>query len=668
MNSIKQKILNELSQKNFIDLEFLYSKEAFLEYDWLLKELLDCEKQKFNDLILKDFSMISFGELVDFSNFSYLFWIVDFFSWVRARDEYESLLEKYRHLYQEFLNEISFNKKYYEIFKYFESKSDLTQEQKRIISLEIKDFELNWINLAPEKQQKLKEINLELSSLSDKFENNVLKSKKEFSYFIDDFEKIKDLPESSINEAKKLSESQWKKWYLFNATPAFYTDILTYCSDRKIRKDFYSAKNTTASFWKYDNRENVLNQLKLRQEKAKILWFETFGDYTLSDKMAKSPKKVFEVLDPLFQKSTEFMQRDLDILKNYFKIDEINYWDVAYYENLYLKQNFDFDKKEFKNYFCFEDLMEYLQKTAFEFLWVDLRPTKAKTYGENIFCYEVYFRDNFIWYYFLDAFYNDNKSPWAWADILRAKHHNNWELVQNIVYNSCNFLKSNTWKTPLTIDEAETLFHEFGHAVHALLSKSKYSSLNGFFVEWDFVELPSQLNENWVWSKTWLKFSTKHIKTWNCVWDDLIEKYFKSKNFLSSYYLYIQLVYTLLDLELHSDFDCKTVWELDKKYFEIVNKWAIIKREDNFKLLNAFSHLFSWSYASLYYSYLWAEMLEADIFAKIENMWMYDKKVWENYIKHIIEPWCLIPAWELFFNFMWRNLDIQAFVKRRWII
>jgi peptidyl-dipeptidase Dcp len=249
---------------------------------------------------------------------------------------------------------------------------------------------------------------------------------------------------------------------------------------------------------------------------------------------------------------------------------------------------------------------------------------------------------------------------------LRSKDYINDKLP--LVINVCNFQKVENSPVLLTMWDTETLFHEFWHALHEMLSESKYSELSWFNVEWDFVELPSQLHENWVWEKESLKKLAKHYKTWESLSTEILDNLEKLKTYMSWNFVTRQNEFALLDMYLYSEEVPKNVEELDKKAINLVNKYWIFKRDDDYKMYASFNHIFGWGYAAGYYSYMWAEIIEKDIWEEIKKHWIFNTKITKKFLDTILSQWTRKKASELFEDFMGRGVDSEAFMKNKWLI
>lgn len=658
---LKQKLINELQSDGFPDLKFIYSDEILDIAPQMLEEFLEIDKQKFEDFLKIENKDLTFDSFEDESNLDYFWSLLNHLQGVDNVEKIRKIVDDFRPTLQDFWNYVAYNKDYFDKLLYVEDNLDLDEEQTRIMYLRIKWFKDRWIDLPKDKQDRLNELNKELSKLADDFSNNIVDDEALFEYLITDFEVIKDLPEEVLELSKKSAEEKWKDWYLFDADPTSYVAIMKYCHDKKIRKDFAVVSYSFASKWKYDNRENILNILKLKKEKSKILGYKNYAELSLNSKMADSPEQIFELIEGISEKAYKKAEVELQELKTYFNLENIDSEDLAYYTRIFKEEKYDIDDKELKKYFEFENTLSYLHNISKEFYWIEL--TEISTDYEDIRAYEVHKDWVMISYYFLDPFYRKTKRAWAWADSLREKEYFPKTKLP-IIVNVCNFQKTD-WKITLSMRDVETIFHEFWHALHDISSESKYSELSWFWVEWDFVELPSQLLENWVADRESLQRLAKHVDTWEWLSVDMLDKLDNLKTFMSGTFVAKQNEFALLDMILFSSSISETVEELDKKVLEIVNKYSIFKRWEDYKMYCSFWHIFWWAYAAGYYSYMWAEIIEADVFSRIKELWMFDRKVWEKLLNTIIWQWTRKTATELFFDFMWREVDNTAFMERK---
>ncbi len=660
------KIINELQKNNFPNLEFLFSAEALKSATEVLKFLLKEEKKEFEEFLLKDDKTLRFESFDDEWLLDYYWSLLNHYQNVNNSDEMRKIIDWFRPELQDFWNYVAYNENLYKKTVYCYENTELNSDQKRSLELRIKGFKDRGINLEETQKEQLKSLNKVGAELSNTFSNNIVDDEAGFEYVIEDFEVIKDLPEDVLENAKNNAKEKGKTGYLFDADPTGYVAILKFCSDRNIRKDFEKSHNSFASKWKFDNREIILNILKNKQEKSKILGYKNYAEMSLNSKMAESPKQIFELIQWISKKAKIKAEWEQEELKQYFQLEEIKSYDVWYYSRKYKEEKYNLDEKELKKYFEYENVLNYLHNFVNKFLGLELKEVKVPVYHDSIKVYEVHRNGEQIAYYFLDAFYRKEKRGWAWADNLREKSNFGWNKKLPVVINCCNFLQSET--TLLTMRDVETLFHEFGHAIHEMVSQSELSELSWFNVEWDFVELPSQLLENWVSDRESLSQLAKHYQTGDSIPDDILDRLDDLKTYMTWAAVLGQNTFALLDMHLYSEEIPESIEKLDEKTLEIVNSYALNKRDSDYKMYCAFWHIFGGGYSAGYYSYMWAEILEADVFDKIKKDGMFDSEVWNKLIDTLIGQWTRKKAWDLFEDFMWRNVSNEAFMERKGLV
>ena len=674
--NIKNKIIQELEKKDIPDLAFLSSEEVLNIAEELLLELLEEEKKDFQEKLKIDNSKINFDLFEKESKLNFFWSLINHFNSTNSNDKLRKIIENIESKLTEFWNEVAYSKRYFEMLEYCLENCNLDKEQNKVISDAIKHYKVRWINLSEEKQEQLKKINLELSELSTKFSNNVLDDEKQFEYFLEDDEFLKEFPESDLENARNLYKEKIKNnppltpafntkgvenWYAFDSSSSSYIAIMKYCSSSKIRKYFADAHSSFASKWKFDNRENVLKIIELKNKKAKILWYKNYAELSLEFKMADSPKQVIDLLSDLSQKAKKKAEKEIEEIKEFFRLKELNSWDMAYYSRILKEKKYKLDDKKLKEYFEFENTKKALFETVKKLYGIEMKPhPNPFLIGEGIELYKVYKDWKFISYFIWDYFYNENKRSWAWNVELRDK----FKDKKAIFSNNMNFIKSKNWKTLLTLSEVETIFHEFGHAIHWMLSSNrvKYSDL-WYNVEWDFIELPSQIMEKWASSEFTIKNVAKHYKTWETLSDELFEalqklKYFGTWNFILS-----QTIYWVTDMMFFSWEKFKNIEDLNKKFLEKVNELSIFKKWDDYKMYCSFSHIFDWAYSAGYYSYMWADIIVEEIWSEFKKNWVYDKKTAQKFYDKILWAGSIKKASEMFKDFMGRWVKIDAFLE-----
>jgi len=665
--NIKQQIISELETEKFPNFKFLFSDEVLDISTKILDELLEEEKLDFENRLKLDNKKINFEIFHKESNLSTFWSYLNHLNNVASGDKIRKIIEDFEPKLTEFWNEISYSKRNFEMLEYCLKNCELDEEQNKIISEEIKSYKIRWIALEKEKQEQLKKINLELSELSTKFSNNVLDDEKKFEYFLETDEFLKEFPESDLENAKKLAEKKWKKWYAFDSSASSYLAIMKYCSNSDIRKYFAESHSSFASKGKFDIRKIILKLIELKNKKAKILWYKNYAELSLEYKMAESPEEVLELIEDLSRKAKPKALEEIEEIKQYFWLKELKSWDMAYYSRILKEKKYKLDDKKLKKYFEFENTKKALFDTVKKLYNIEMKPCRdvlAKhLYNQDIEVYEVYKDWKFISYFMWDYFYNENKRSWAWADELRDR----FEDKKSIVINTMSFVKNNNLKTLLTLWEVTTMFHEFGHAIHSMLSKSKYSDLSGFWVEWDFVELPSQIMEKWASDDLTINNVAKHFETGEKLPKELLDSLEKLKYFWNWNFVLGQNTYWIIDMMFYSGIEFKNTEDLDEKFLKKVNEFSVFTKEKEYKMYTSFSHIFAWWYSAGYYSYMWADILVDEIWVEFKKHWVYDKQIATKFEQKILWAGSIKKAKEMFEDFMWRSVSIEAFLEEKWL-
>lgn len=660
---MKIKLLNELQKKWIPDFSLFHTPEAINLIPDLLWELLDQEKADFQALLSKENESLTFEDFVPESQLAYLWKIINHFDAVAANEEIRAIIADFRPKYEDFVNEVAYAQPYYQKLLRANEHFEKNADQKRWFDLTLKAFEQRGIALPAEEQEQLKNLNKQLSELGEKFQHNVVDEQSAFLLYFDDEADFQEMPEELLAKMKALAGEKWG--LAVNADPNLLLAVSKYCSNPEIRKQVAFQREQWASQGKFDNRPLVLELLKLNQEKAKILGYANAGEMFLRSTMAQSPDQVFDFIKPISAKAMQKAKSEVNILQEAFHLSELQSWDLAYYTRKYKEENFALNEEELKQYFEFESVLKWLHSFVFKFLGVELRKMESD-FSTSPYqkWYEVYHKGELTAYYMLDAFYRKGKRPWAWADYLREKGSGQLPIVVNV----CNFQKAESWPSLLYLRDVETLFHEFGHALHAMLSGSPYADLSGFNVEWDFVELPSQLMENWVSDPEALKSLAKHYQTWLPMPEKLVQTLQELKTFMMGNWVSRQNELALLDMMLYTSAVPHSIKELDQKVLEFINQYSIFPRGEEYKMYCSFLHIFGGGYEAKYYSYMRAELLEADVFQKIKKAWIFNPEVWSAYKEKILIPWTRKPASELFLDFMQRKPSDEALMKKYGLI
>lgn len=667
---MKSQILNTLSEFWIPDFSLFISSESEKEVLALLFDLLEQEKSNFRALLSKLKDNSSREELLNLPNdqlfeilelnvnenqLSTLWNLVNHLYSVGLAPNFREIIEQFQGEYLAFADEISYSQDYYLINRDAAQKEGRTSEEIRIFTLRLEDFEHRGINQPEAIQSQIKTINQKIAKLSDQIQNNVVDDQQNFSYTTDNLEAFSHMPALSLEKIKNTSKESWK--LTIDADPNILIDILRYCDDSQIRQDIYWIREERASKAPYNNKPLILELLKLEEEKAKLLWYWSFADYQLKLRMAGSSENAKNMIQQIFEKAFPKAQEEIETLKNHYQLDKLEPRDLAYYTRKYKEEVFELQEEKLKEYFEFTHVLNWLHSFVGKFFGIEIKKTWETK--DNLY-YEVFKDWNLISYFFLDAFYRPGKRPGAWADILRAKNTNQLPIILNV----CNFQKVQSWPTLLKLSDVETLFHEFGHALHAMLAESKYAELNGFNVEWDFVELPSQLLERWASEAESLQQLSKHYQTWAPLPNKSLENIKKLSTFMMGNWVIRQNELAILDLTLYSESTPENIETLDQKILKIVNQYSLFKRDEKYQMYCSFLHIFGGGYAAGYYSYMRAEALEADVFSKIKKKGLFNPEIWHLYRDQILAQGTKKPAIELFEDFMGRELDPQALIEK----
>ena len=543
----------------------------------------------------------------------------------------------------------------------------LNASQKKLIKNEITAFELSGVAL-PEKQKvKFKEIQSNLSKLSSSFDENILDSINSFKLVITDKNSLKGIPNDVINSALMRAKTKKSKGWLFTIDFPSYLPIMQYADNRKLRKDIYYAYSTKASslFKKeFDNTNNINNILKLKYQLSKLLGYPNISSMLLRTKMAKSSKEVTSFLSKLTKNATKAALRDIadikDIAKE-FNITEPKAWDIPFLSEKLKKRRFNITDDEIKQYFPVNNVLNGLFNICKKIYGLTIYEKKASTWHKDVKFFEIYDKKKeLVGKFYLDLYAREHKRGGAWMDEAISKYKFENEKDNPVAFLTCNFMPPTNSDAYLTHDEVITLFHEFGHGLHHLLTEVTEYSISGIKgVEWDAVELPSQFMENYCWEWSVIKDMTYNNKTKTYMPKNLFTKLLESKNFQSGMQTLRQVEFALFDIKLHSEYNPK-----NKNFMKILEdvraKVSIIDAPRWNKFPHSFSHIFSGGYSAAYYSYKWAEVLSADAYSLFEEIGILSKTAGSKFRKEILSKGGSRSAMESFIAFRGRKPNIQA--------
>ncbi|WP_459211037.1 M3 family metallopeptidase [Aquimarina rhabdastrellae] len=577
-------------------------------------------------------------------------------------------------LLSEYGNDIALN---IDLFKRIEvvynnkASLDLTPEQTTLLDKSYKSFARNGATLPEEKKQQLRAIDKELATLSLSFGENVLAETNKFELFITDENDLDGLPEGAKEAAKALAIAKEKEGWLFTLDYPSYIPFMTYVKNRALRKKMALAF-ASKGFHNddLDNQKNVLSIVKLRHQRAQLLGYDSHAYYVLEQRMAEKPEKVFTFLNDILAKAKPAAQKEFDRLQNFAKeldnIDRLESWDKAYYSEKLKQQLFDLNDEQLKPYFKLENVIDGVFTIAGKLFDLQFEEvTTIDVYHNEVKTYKV--MDNqgqFISYLYADFHPRSGKRNGAWMTSYKSQMRVNGEDQRPHISIVCNFTKPTPSKPSLlTFNEVTTLFHEFGHALHGMLANTTYPSLSGTSVYWDFVELPSQVLENWCYEKEALELFAKHYETGEVIPIELIEKIKASASFLEGMATLRQLSFGLLDMAWHSQ-DPSNITDVKAFEVEAFKNTSLFPNIAENCMSTAFSHIFQGGYSSGYYSYKWAEVLDADAFAHFKEHGIFNKDISSKFKEHILSKGGTENPMTLYKRFRGKEPQPDALLKR----
>ncbi len=584
------------------------------------------------------------------------------------RDGYEYVVDKLT----DFYTKVGQNKELFEAYKNIQ-KQNLNEEETQAVAKAIKGFQVSGVDLDESKRQRLQQISQELAQLSTKFENNVLDATMSWVYATDDISELQGLPQSTIDAAiEKSKQKETGKKYALGIDIPTYIAVMQQADSRTLREKWYKAYCTRASKnadeTKFDNDNIISKTLKLRIEKSKLLGFESYAEYSLYTKMAETPNQVLELLNNLLDKSKSQAQAELKELKDFAKSigfdDELKPWDVSYYSEKLKKAKYDFTAEELRKYFPLEKVQNGLFTILNKIYGLEVKEnTSYKKYIEEQQSFKFYKNDKYIGTIICDYFARDNKRGGAWMDGSRTAYLKPDNTKQSpVAYVTCNFLSPSKDGANITHDDVVTLFHEFGHALHHILSKVSVPSISGTNgVEWDAVELPSQFMENFCWCKEGLDIISGS-RDGKKLTDEQINKLGGTRHFQSALGMVRQLEFAIFDMNIHHK-KCVSVESVQAELDAIRSNLNLIKTSSYNKFQNGFSHIFAGGYAAGYYSYKWAEILSSDVFSRFEDEGILNSEIGQDLLENIISKGSARDAMANFVAFMGRKPSEEALLR-----
>lgn len=596
-----------------------------------------------------------------------------------ASEAHRALAKDIYPKYTAFSSDISLDEEIFQKVKVVYDKRnslDLNKEQLKLIEKTYLSFSRNGALLDPEGKEKLRTMDQELSVLGPKFAENVLKATNSFEMLLDQKSDLEGLPEGAIEAAAHSAESKGHKGqWLFNLQMPSYLPFLTYAKNRALREKMWRAYNSKAFKDSFDNQENIKKIVTLRHQRAQLLGFKTHADFVLAERMAKDPVTVKDFLMKLLEPSKMAAQKDFDEVRAFAKetegISDLQPWDFAYFSEKLKEQKYAFNEEDLRPYFKLENVVEGVFEHARRLYGLTFKETKeAPVYHPEVKAYEVFEEKTgkYISLFYTDFFPRETKKGGAWMTTFRDQGLLDGEVRRPHVSIVCNFTKPTPTKPSLlSYDEVRTLFHEFGHALHGMLSECTYRTLSGTNVYWDFVELPSQIMENWVGEKEGLDVFARHYETNAPIPAELVEKIKKSARFQAGWASLRQLQFGLLDMSWHSQ-DPGKITDVDDFEVTATQTTRLIPKVPGTNNSCSFSHIFAGGYSAGYYSYKWAEVLDADAFEFFKEKGLFDSEVANKFKENVLSRGGTEHPMELYKKFRGREPDPQALLRRDGLI
>ncbi|MGM0774133.1 MAG: oligopeptidase A, partial [Pseudomonadota bacterium] len=592
------------------------------------------------------------------------------------RKVYKNCLEKLT----EYSTELSQNAELCDAYKKLAESDEfgkLNEAQRKSVENTLRDFHLGGVDLPEEKKKRYADLSMELSELSNRFSDNVLDATQHWFRHITNVEELAGVPESALDGAKQAARQKDLDGYVITLDfPSFYP-VLTYCENRDLRREVYEAFVTRASDMgpdagTWDNTPVMAEILKRRHAMAQLLGFNNYAERSLATKMARSVDEVLDFLNQLAAKSKPMAEQEFADLKAFAKdtygVEDLQAWDIGYFSEKLRHQRYDISPETLRPWFPVNKVVPGLFAVAEKLfdVQIEARPD-VETWHPDVTAYCISRNgEPLAWFYF-DLFARQGKRGGAWMADCRVRWRNlRGQLQLPVAFLTCNFTPPVNGKPSLlTHDEVTTLFHEFGHGLHHMLTQVDVldvSGING--VAWDAVELPSQFLENWCWNPESLALIASHYETGEPLPEDLLQKMLAAKNFQSGMAMVRQLEFSLFDFRLHAEFTNEAPTNPLEMHRKVRSEIAVVQAPAFNRFPNSFSHIFSGGYAAGYYSYKWAEVLAADAFSLFEEHGIFDPETGKAFLHNILEKGGSREPMELFKAFRGREPEVDALLKQ----
>ncbi len=595
-----------------------------------------------------------------------------------TNDEIQQIAQEVSPLLTEFGNDVTLNPALFKRVKaVYETKDslELSPEQITLLDNSYKGFSRNGANLNDSDKEKLREIDNKLSKIKLTYGENILAETNGYELYLQNEEDLAGLPDGTKEAAAQAAKAKGEEGWLFTLHYPSYGPFMKYADNRELRQKLsvaYGLRGFQEN--EYNNENNVLEIANLRHQRANLLGYDTHANFVLEERMAMSPTKVNSFLNEMLEKAKPFAQKEFDTLAEFAKeldgIEELQKWDSSYYAEKLRKKLFNLDDEKLKPYFKLENVIEGAFAVANKLFGLTFsKVTDIDKYHSEVETYEVYDAKNeLVSIFYGDYFPRPGKRNGAWMTSFKSQQINNDKNERPHISNVCNFTKPTATKPSLlTFDEVTTLFHEFGHGLHGMLANTTYPSLSGTSVFWDFVELPSQVLENWCYEKECLDLFAKHYETGETIPMEYVEKIKESSTFMEGLATLRQVSFGLLDMSWHGQNPegIKDVKFHERKTFD---KTAFTPDVAENCMSVAFSHIFNGGYSSGYYSYKWAEVLDADAFAFFKEKGIFDRETGMSFATSILSKGGTEHPMKLYKRFRGQEPNPDALLERAGLV
>ncbi len=657
---------------------------AITDFEPAMEQVLKENRQLVADLIAKgvdSWDELAFPLEESDDRLNKVWAVISHYNSVLNSDELREIYKRIIALLTDYNTEMGQNVALYEAYQRLADRDDfasLSQAQKQSIKHILRSFKLSGVALPEAAKAEYSELKKKLSSLSNVFSENVLDATQAWTLHFETKEQLPGLPESALQLLASLAkENGHESGYLLTLDVPCYLPVMTYCEDASIREKMYEAFMTRASdqgpyAGKWDNTETIQEILVARQALSKLLSFDNYAQQSLATKMAESVDEVVEFLEQLADKGRSFAEKELEDLKAFAKqesgSDEFNAWDSAFYSEKLKQQCFDISQEELKPYFPAPTVLKGLFDIVQRLFNIDVvaNPDVSSFHPDACY-YSIYSEGKEIAGFYLDLYARKNKRGGAWMADCRARRRlENGSIQMPVAFLVCNFTPPVDGKPSLlTHNEVTTLFHEFGHGLHHMLTTVDVAAVSGISgVPWDVVELPSQFLENWCWQEESLAMMSQHHETGEPLPKAMLDKMLEAKHFQNGMMMMRQIEFSLFDFLLHRDFTEKDNNDVLGLMDYVRNKVSVLKPPAYTRFSHAFSHIFAGGYAAGYYSYKWAEVLAADAFSRFEEDGIFNPKTGLEYKEQILQKGGSLEAMDMFVNFRGRKPSVDPLLKQ----